>query len=171
MRDVFLSEFEGKKTAALFIVAVFFFSSAGPRIYAADTASFSGTNSALASAYAATLAAENHGGNVSALVAELNTAISSYQNAIRENATNPSAAALDLANASQLASEVIAQAPAISAEGASLVRFRDAISISSAIAIGVLAGLVYLFGGRIYRRLWYSLYKDYVVRSGNDAGE
>ena len=139
------------------------------RSNAASSSDFSSTNSTLVSAYTAAVAAEHHGGNVSQLAAQLNAAITLYQRAAQENRSNPSAASFDLQNSSRIASAVISEAPGISAAGASAVEYRDALSITGATAIAAVAVLLYFFGGRIYRRLWYYLYRDYVVvASDND---
>jgi hypothetical protein len=138
---------------------------AKPSIYAsaASTSDFSSANSTINSAYTATLTAEQKGGNVSQLVTQLNIAISLFQKATQENSTNPSGAISDLQNATRLAQGVIGDASVVSAAGSASVQSRDALSISSAVAIGIIAVLIYIFGGRIYRRLWYLLYKDYLV--------
>jgi hypothetical protein len=136
---------------------------------AASSTDFSNANSALSSAYVATLSAQQKGGNISQLVSQLNVAISMYQKAQDENSTNPSGALSDLQNVIRMASNVTVQSSIISQAGASTVQLRDAVSVSSAVAVGIIAVLIYVFGGRIYRRLWFYLYKDYVVVGAKDG--
>ena len=150
---------------ALALLALIILLIAKGSIYASGAAAsdFSSANSAINSAYTATLAAQQKGGNVSQLVSQLNSAISLLQKASRENSTNPSGALSDLQNATRIAGGVITQAPSIAAVGSASIQSRDVLSISSAVAIGIIALLLYIFGERIYRRLWYYLYKEYLV--------
>jgi hypothetical protein len=157
------------RTLAVLGSVVMFMTMAVPQTNAASPGAFSTTDAALISTYSAILTAQHNGANVSQLVAQLNSAVALYQKALTENSTNPSGAMLDLRNATQIASVVSAQAPTISQAGASSTQLRDAVSISSAVAVGVTAVLAYVFGGRIYRRVWFFLYKDYVVVSSKDG--
>jgi hypothetical protein len=158
------------KASLLFLaLIIIFIAKASINSNAASASDFTGANSAINSAYSATLAAQQKGGNVSQLVTQLNSAIAQYQKAERENSTNPSVALSDLQNATRIAGSVVTQAPTVAAAGTASVQSRDVLSISSAVAIGIIAVLIYIFGERIYRRLWYYFYKDYLVVSSKNG--
>ncbi len=127
----------------------------------------SGANTAIQSAFTATYNAEKSGGNVSSLVNELKTAVQLVQKASAENATNPAQASIDLGNATQLAQRVAAQSLPVAQAGSAARQSLRLRSVGSAAAIVVIAALVYLYGGRVYHRLWLRMYRDYVVRPAN----
>ena len=130
---------------------------------AATVSDFATANSAINSAFLATHNAERSGGNVTVLVNELNTAIALVEKAQAENSTKPVQAFADLQNATGIAMQVINQSSPIANAGASATQVRKTSSIGSAIAIIVAAALVYLYGGRLYRRVWLYLYRNHVV--------
>jgi len=130
-------------------------------------AQVSSANSEVQSAFASAYSAEKSGGNVSSLDAKLNTAIQLVQKAETENATNPSQAAADLQNATAVAQGVIAESPSVSQAGSAARQTTEITSVGGASAIVVVAALVYVFGGRIYRMAWLRLHRDYVVRPAN----
>jgi hypothetical protein len=134
---------------------------------AVTQAQISSANSEVQSAFALALGAEASGGNVSSLDAKLNTAIQLVQKAETENATNPSQAAADLQNATALAQSVIAESPSVSQKGSAARQTTEITSVSVASAIVLVAALTYIFGGRIYRKAWLRLHRDYVVRPAN----
>ncbi len=86
---------------------------------AASQTDFSITNSAITSAFVATHIAEEKGGNVSSLVTMLNEALTLVQKAQSENSSNPSQAAIDLQNATQLAQQVSSDSAGIARSGVS----------------------------------------------------
>ncbi|MHB8567860.1 MAG: hypothetical protein ACYC7D_12860 [Nitrososphaerales archaeon] len=128
---------------------------------AASSGDFSAANSAISSAFVATLNAEKSGGNVSSLTAQLNGALALVQRAHSENATQ---SVIDLQNATRIANLVSSEAPSVAQSGASSVQVRNAESIGGAAAIVVIAALIYIYGGRIYRRGWLYMYRNYVVK-------
>lgn len=131
---------------------------------AASANDFATANSAINSAYLATHNAEKSGGNVTVLVNELNTAIALVEKAQAENSTQPAQAIVDLQNATRIAILVSNQSSSIANSGKSEIQARNTASVASAIVIIVVAALVYLYGGRIYRRAWLYLYRNYVVK-------
>lgn len=131
---------------------------------AASPAQFSSTNSAIASAFVAAQSAEEKGGNVSGLVVILNEALGLVQNAESENATNPTQASTDLQNATTLAEMVSSEAVQIGQSGAAARMTRVMESIGASAVIVVVAVLIYIFGDRIYRRIWFYIYRDFIVK-------
>src|SRR5487761_520560 len=137
---------------------------------AASSSDFASANSAINSAFIATHNAEQSGGNVTGLIAKLEISLGLVQKAQVENVTNPSPALADLQNATQIANQVSAQAPAIMQAGSSARQTLYGESIGSAVAILVLASLVYIYGGRIYHLIWFYLYRNQNVRSSENSG-
>ncbi|MGI0079043.1 MAG: hypothetical protein ACRECH_05415 [Nitrososphaerales archaeon] len=134
---------------------------------AATPNEFAAANSAIAAAFSATYNAGQNGGNVTSLVAKLNSAIALLQEAGSENMSNPSQASIDLQNAVQIAQQVSTQAPAVGQAGAAAKQTLAAQSIGGMLAIAILGVLAYVFGGRIYRMIWFVLYRERVVRREN----
>lgn len=131
---------------------------------AATASEFSNANSAINSAFSAVYNAEGDGGNVTVQINELNTALALVDRAQAENSTNPSHALADLQNATLIATQVSNQSGAVSQAGAAARQVEDEESIGSAIAILVVALLIYLYAGRIYRRAWLFAYRNHVVK-------
>lgn len=150
-----------------FVLILVALSSSTVHASAASPSDFSNTNSAINSAFATTFSAEKSGGNVSSLIAQLNTALALVQKAESENATNPTQARLDLSNATSIANLVSSESYSVAQEGQSSVNFRNAESISGAVVIVILAALAYLYGGMVYRRSWLYIYRNYVVKPTN----
>ena len=132
--------------------------------FAASSTDFSSANSAIASAFAATSAAEQRGGNVTSLTTMLNEATILVQKAQSENSANPSQATLDLQNATQIANKVSSLAPSVGNSGAFAKEVQTAESIGASIGIVVGAILLFIFGERLYRILWFYLYRNYTLR-------
>lgn len=124
-------------------------------------------NSAIQSAFVSTLQAERSGGNVTSLVAALNSAVQLVEKAQAENSTDPAQASRDLQAARQLGQSVTAESAGVSAAGSSLRQFVFVRSVVSAAAVLVAAALVYVYGGRVFRWLWVRLYGGYAVRLAN----
>jgi hypothetical protein len=127
----------------------------------------SNANGQIQSAFASVYAAEKSGGNVSALDARLNYAIQLVQKAEAENATNPAQAGADLQNATAVAQGVAAESPSVGQAGSAARQATELTSAGGASAIVTVAALTYVFGGRIYRKAWLRLHRDYVVRPAN----
>ena len=134
---------------------------------AASANDFTSANSAINSAFVATYNAQKNGGNVTVLINELNNAVTLVDKAQAVNSTNPSQALLDLLNATQIANLVSSQSTSVSRAGASALQIRNSESIGSAIAIVIVAALIYIYGGRIYRRAWLFAYRNHVVKPTN----
>lgn len=130
-------------------------------------AQVSSANDAIRAAFASVYGAERSGGNVSSLDAKLNDAIRLVQQAEEVNATNPAQAAADLQNATAVAQSVLAESASTEQAGSSARQAAEATSLGAASAIVVVAALIYLIGGRIYRKAWLRLFRDYVVRLAN----
>ena len=139
----------------------------GLRASAVTPAQVASANSAIGSAFASTLSAEKSGGNVSSLVAQLNSAIQLVQRAEEENATSPGQAAADLQNASAISQSVTATSSSVAQAGSSARQTTEVTSVAEASAIIIVAALTYVFGGRVYRSAWLRLHRDYVVRPAN----
>ena len=127
----------------------------------------SSANSQIQSAFTSAYGAEKAGGNVSSLDSKLNEAIQLVQKAEAENASSPAQAAVDLQNATGIALSVAAESPSVSQAGSAARQTTELTSVGAASAIVVAAALTYIFGGRIYRKAWLRLYRDYVVRPAN----
>jgi len=131
---------------------------------AASQSDFLTASNAITSAFVATHNAEEKGGNISSLVTRLNSAVGLVQKAQSENSSNPVQASADLQNATLLAEQVSSDSIGIAQSGASSKSTQVDESIGASAAIIAVAILIYIFGGRIYRRAWLYLYKDYIVR-------
>jgi hypothetical protein len=153
--------------ALLFMAVILTIAIAATPSYAVTQSSADGGYTSIQTAFAATQSAGRQGGNVTSLIAQLNSAVALIQKASAENATNPTQAAADLANATKIAQSVTIEAVSVAQMGASATQAADIRSIITASAIAVAAALIYVFGGRVYRRLWLRAYKDYVVRPTN----
>jgi len=137
-----------------------------PQAFASSQASFNGASSAVEHAFVAVQNAGKDGGNVSALVAELNGALTLIQKATSENSTNPGQAVSDLNSVLAIAQGVQASAATVGQQGLAARQFQLEMSIGSAIVIvGIAIGL-YFYGDRIYYRLWLRMYGSHVVRKG-----
>jgi hypothetical protein len=134
---------------------------------AVTQAQVSSANSGIQSAFASAQGAEKSGGNVSSLVAKLNEAIQLVQKAEAENGTSPAQADADLRNATALAQGVTAESQSVAQAGSAARQTAEVTSLGAASAVVVLAALAYAFGGRLYRRAWLRLHRDYVVRPAN----
>ncbi|MDE1858865.1 MAG: hypothetical protein KGI26_07355 [Thaumarchaeota archaeon] len=118
----------------------------------------------VAQAYAAVLGAERDGGNVTALVAKLNTAVALIQQAEAVNATDPSRAQALFSQASSLAQQVLQAAPGVAAAGRSSV-FAGQIELFVETAVLVaLAAVAYIFAPRVFWRLWLRTRRDWRVK-------
>ena len=123
----------------------------------------SSTNASINNAFASVYQAERNGGNVSALVQQLNAAILLVQKAEGENLTSPSLATADLERASHIAEQVSQRSVSVSAAGSEsrLSQWYESIVI---IIVSVLGStLAYTQWDSIYRRLWLLVYRKHVV--------
>jgi hypothetical protein len=152
-----------RKGCALVLLAAFVVLAAAPSSHGVSQATVDGGYSAVQSAFVAAQSAGKEGGNVSGLVAKLNVALGLIRVAVAENSTDPSQAAADLANATQIAQGVSSSAGQVGAAGAAARQLQFYISVGSAVAIVVIAAGVYLYGDRLYRRLWLRVYGGHVV--------
>jgi hypothetical protein len=147
---------------AVFVVALALMPT--PTSTAASPSSFSTASSSIATAYVTVSHAQQDGGNVSDLVASLNTALGLYTKALKENGTNPALALSDLQNATAMAQQVTLAAPAIGQAGVSAHQAQEYLSVGTAAAVVAIAALLYVYGERIYHRLWLRLYSGYTVK-------
>ncbi|MDA4115244.1 MAG: hypothetical protein OK442_01660 [Thaumarchaeota archaeon] len=131
---------------------------------AVTQAQVSSANEEILSAFAAVSVAERSGGNVSALDAKLNGAILLVQEAEDVNATDPAQAAADLQNATAAAQGVVTASTSVEHAGSAARQATEGTSLGAASAIVVVAALIYVFGGRVYRKAWLRVYRDSVVR-------
>lgn len=130
----------------------------------AQAQSPSQVNAQIGQAYAAVLGAEKSGGNVTSLVAKLDSATSLLQQANLVNSTDPARARSLYSQASSLAGEVLRSAPAVAAAGeASVSATQLALGVESAV-LTALALLAYLYTPRAYWTLWLRTHKDWKVR-------
>jgi len=125
-------------------------------------------NSSVNSAFSAIYYAEQNGGDVSALVEKLNTAILLIQKAVAENATDPNAATADLSNATTIAQMVSLNSSSVSTSGSIARQLRLYESLGTVAAALGLAALAYLKGDRVYRRLWLYVYRNHVVKKNDE---
>jgi hypothetical protein len=131
---------------------------------AASQSEFSSASGSIASAFLAVSSAQQSGGNVTALVAQLNLALKLYMQADSENQSQPSQASADLRNATIIAEKVGTNAPAVGQAGASARQLQTYLSAGAAVAVVAMAALVYVFGDRVYRRLWLRVYSGHLVK-------
>jgi hypothetical protein len=132
---------------------------------AASPSSFSAASTSISTAFVAVSQAQQDGGNVTGLVASLNTALGLYAKAQGENGNNPALALTDLQNATAMAQQVTLAAPAIGQAGLSARQAQEYLSVGSAAGIVAIAALLYVYGERIYHRLWLRLYSGYTVKT------
>jgi hypothetical protein len=136
---------------------------------AASSADLATASSAIAAGFLATHNAEKQGGNGSALTAKLDMALALVAAAQAENSTDPVAASAALANATQIAMGVQAQAPQVGREGATAGRTKVEESVGGAAAILIVASLIYLLGESLFNRAWLYVHKDYLAsRTGDE---
>jgi hypothetical protein len=152
------------KVVPLVFIAVLLLMVEPPVTSAATQASFTGTSSAVQSAFVAVQMAGTDGGNITSLVTQLNGALVLLQKASAENSTDPAQASADLQSALAIAQEVRSAAATVGQQGISARQFQFDVSVASAIAIVGAAVALYLYGDRIYRRLWLRMYGGQVVR-------
>ena len=131
---------------------------------AATGPSFAGASAAVGQAFISVHAAGSDGGNVSSLVGQLNRALALIQKAEIENSTNPVQATADLGSALLIAQSVQAESPIVAQDGLASRQAQLEISVSAAVAIVAVAVALYIYGDRIYRRLWLRIYANHVVR-------
>jgi len=125
-------------------------------------------NNSVNTAFSSVYRAEQSGGDVSALVENLNTAVSLIQKAIAENATDPNAATADLSNATTIAQMVSLNSTSASTNGSMARQLRLYGSLGTITATLGIAALAYLKGDRVYRRLWLYVYRNHVVKKNDE---
>ena len=173
-RVSFLGFSHGAMKGVILIIVVFVLIASssivnGPQYsYAAPAAEFSTANATIRSAFTAMQLAESNGGNVTSLISSLNSALALMQKATSENSTNAGQASADLQSAVQIATQVESQSASVSLNGSSQKQIVFAESIGSAATVSVLAILVYLFGDRLYRRIWFYVYRNFTVRPADE---
>jgi len=129
----------------------------------AEAQSHSQAEAAIAQAYGAILGAQQSGGDVTSLVAQLNSAISLVQRADVANTTDPSQAQSLYAQASSLAAQVVQSAPGVAAAGRASVMTAQIDLAIETVFLGVLAVAAYLSLPRIFWSLWLSAHRDWRV--------
>jgi hypothetical protein len=129
---------------------------------------FANANDSLNNAFSSIYYAEQNGGDVSALVEKLNTAVFLIQKAAAENATNPNAATTDLSNATSIAQMVSLTSASVSSSGSTARQARLYESLGTIAATLGIAALTYLKGDRAYRRLWSYVYRNHVVKKNDE---
>jgi predicted PurR-regulated permease PerM len=154
---------------SLLILILFSISLGSIRSNGASSSDFAVANSTINSAFNAIQNAEQNGGNVTTLIVKLDISLNLVQKAQSENSTNPTQATMDLQNATQIANQVLGKAPAIARQGSSAKQTMVDESIGSAVTILILAGLVYVYGARIYHLTWFYLYRNHSVRSPEES--
>ena len=152
--------------ASLFgILAVTVLLIGGPAVFSSNQESFGGASAAVQDAFVAVQSAGADGGNVTSLVAQLNSALALVQKASAENSSNPGQASADLQSALGIAQGVQASAGSVAQQGMAARQLQLEISIVSAIAMVGIAVALYVYGDRLYHRLWLRIYGDYVVKT------
>jgi hypothetical protein len=146
---------------------MWFITLSGGFVGATTNAQFNSATNAIGSAFVAVHNAGQSGGDVSGLVTKLNVALDLLQKARAENATNPTQATADLQNATLVAERVTAASASAAQAGSAARRVTVATSIGAASAILIGAALIFIFGDRVFRRLWFFVYRNFVVRPAN----
>jgi hypothetical protein len=152
------------RSVALLALVLVVALAASPPSFAISQSSVDGGYSAVQAGFVAAQGAAREGGNVSALTAQLNAALSLIRSAVAENATDPAQASADLASAVLMAQNVTSAAGAVGQAGAAAKLVQLYVSLGSAVVILALAAVVYLFGDRAYHRLWLRAYGGHVVK-------
>ncbi|MDA4126920.1 MAG: hypothetical protein OK452_06935 [Thaumarchaeota archaeon] len=124
----------------------------------------SGVRAQIGQAYSAVLTAEQDGGNISSLVATLNTAISLVQQADSINDTNPSKAQALYAKAASLASQVVQASPSVAAAGRASVGAAQLALVAETVALIGIAVVTYRFGPRLFWTVWLRAHRTWKVR-------
>ncbi len=138
--------------------------STAPMANAASPSDFTSASNSIGAAYLAVSHAQQQGGNVSALVDSLNMALGLYTRAQAENSSSPSKATSDLQNATVIAQQVALAAPTVGQAGAAARQTQEYASVGAAAVIIAIAALLYVYGEKIYHRIWLRLYSGYVVK-------
>jgi len=138
------------------------------RSHEAAGGQFATANNSVNDAFSSVYYAEQNGGDVSALVEKLNTAVSLVQRALAENATDPNSATADLSNATAIAQMVSLNSTSVSTSGSMARQLRLYESLGTVTASLGIAALAYLKGDRVYRRLWFYIYRNHVVRKNDE---
>ncbi|TMI13885.1 hypothetical protein E6H35_05265 [Candidatus Bathyarchaeota archaeon] len=138
------------------------------RSHEADGGQLTIANNSVNSAFSSVYYAEQNGGDVTALVEKLNTAVSLIQKATAENATDPNGAIADLSNATTIAQMVSLNSTLVSTSGSMARQLRLYGALGTVVATLGIAALVYLRGDRVYRRLWLYVYRNHVVEKNDE---
>jgi len=138
------------------------------RSHEAAGGQFATANNSVNDAFSSVYYAEQNGGDVSALVEKLNTAVSLIQRAIAENVTDPNSATTDLSNATAIAQMVSLNSTSVSTSGSMARQLRLYGALGTVAATLGIATLTYLRGDRAYRRLWLYVYRNHVVEKNNE---
>ena len=138
------------------------------RSHEAAGGQFATANNSVNDAFSSVYYAEQNGGDVSALVEKLNTAVSLIQKATAENATDPNSATADLSNATTIAQMVSLNSTLVSTSGSMARQLRLYGALGTVAATLGIATLTYLRGDRAYRRLWLYVYRNHVVENNDE---
>ena len=138
------------------------------RSHEADGGQLATANNSVNNAFSSVYYAEQNGGDVTALVEKLNTAVSLIQKATSENGTDPNAAVTDLSNATAIAQMVSLNSTLVSTSGSMERQLRLYGALGTAVATLGIAALVYLRGDRAYRRLWLYVYRNHIVEKKDE---
>ena len=152
------------KVAVLGAVLILLLLPLCPGTKAASQASFNEAVSAVQQAFIAVQSAGRDGGNITSQVVELNAALALIQKASSENSSNPAQASSDLKSALAMSQSALASAANLAGEGKSARQLQIEVSVISTVAIVGSAAAIYLFGNRVYRRIWLWAYKGHVVK-------
>jgi hypothetical protein len=151
-----------RRLAALAVVAAAVLSLAA--VPPALGATSSQAEAQIGAAYAAVLAAEQAGGNVTSMVAKLNAAVALVQRADLVNSTDPALARSLYSNASALAAQVAQEAPAVAASGrASVLSSQVDLGVETAV-LAALAVAAYVFTPRLFWGLWARAHRGWKVK-------
>ncbi len=138
------------------------------RSHEADGGQLATATNSVNNAFSSVYYAEQNGGDVTALVEKLNTAVSLIQKATAENATDPNSATGDLSNATTIAQMVSLNSTLVSTSGSMARQLRLYGALGTVAATLGIATLVYLRGDRVYRRLWRYFYRNHVVKKSDE---
>ena len=117
--------------------------------------------SQIAAAYTSVADAEQQGGNVTSLVAVLNSAVSLVQEADSINGSNPSEAQTLYAQASGLAQQVIQSSPGVGAAGAAALSAAQLwLAIDTAVLV-LMAAVAYLYPPRLFWSAWLRAHRNW----------
>ena len=122
-------------------------------------------------AFRAIVDAYNAGGNVTSLVSKLNDALDLISRADEVASEDPELAHSLISQANSTLTQILEEAPEVAEEGRRRVFIGRVVLTSSAVAAAVVGVSAYIYGPRLFWRLWVRLRRRHRVRAVKVARE